>query len=574
MKFALAQINPKSGDIEGNEKLIASAIENSSRKNADVVVFPEMAIPGYCIADLIENREFLDANRKSLEKLSGVSEGMASVIGFVDYDDENPENRYNAAAVVKDGEILGIARKTNLPSYRYFDDKRYFKKGEERVPFEIKTCSQKASIGISICEDMWENGYRFNPINELAAKGSGILININASPFEAGKEIERKIRIENHVKNTGLPFAYINAVGVADNGKNLIPFDGHSLVYGNDGEIKAEGKRFREDLIFFDMDERGIIDSAHGKEGKYSREREIYEALAMSIRDYAKKTGFKKIIEPVSGGIDSCLGLAICVEALGSENVNAYNLPSEFNSNETREIAEQLARNFGVEYKIIPINEVYGASSGSFEKHCHRISKRISKENLQSRLRGVLMMLESNEKDSLLVTNGNKTEIALGYATLYGDMCGGISIIGDLSKSDVYTLAKYVNKLHGKEMIPLRAFELKPSAELSHGQADPFDYYAVSPIVDEFVEKRRGPSELKELFKNRLLDNKKFGNYPDGKGIYEKYDEKSFGTLVDDAYERFRKSVFKRIQAPPIIAVTKRAFGYDLRETLINGWKG
>jgi NAD+ synthase (glutamine-hydrolysing) len=576
MRFALAQINPTSGDIKRNSKMIARTIEDSARKNIDVVVFPEMALPGYCIADLVENKKFLEANKNALENLAVDSKGIASVIGFIDFNENNPvREKYNAAAVLKDGEILGIARKSKLPSYRYFDDKRYFCNGKERAPIKVETDNGEVNIGLCICEDMWENGYNINPVDELAEKGAEIILSLNASPFSPGKSKQRMGQIESHVKKTGLPFAYVNTVGAADNGKNIIPFDGQSMVYDSRGNLAALGKQFGEDVLLFDFcPETNNVINQNPAIPEQNREREIYEALVMGIKDYARKTGFKKIIEPVSGGIDSCLGLAICTEALGHENIIAFNLPTDFNTDETRFIAKKLAENFGVDYKIIPIQEIYEKSAETFEANAHRISKNISMENLQSRIRGLMMMLESNDSNALLVSNGNKTEIALGYATLYGDMCGGISVIGDLSKSDVYKTARYVNERHGKAVIPTRAFELKPSAELCHGQVDPFDYIAVSPIVDEFVEKRSDPSELKELFKNHGLDMKKFEKYPDGKNIYEKYDYESFGNLVDDTYEKFRKSVFKRIQAPPIIAVTDRAFGYDLRETLINEWEG
>jgi len=577
MKIALAQISPVTGDLKGNIEKILKEVAIAREKEADIVIFPEMAITGYCISDLIEDKDFVIKNKEIMKEIVKNTEGIAIVIGFVDYDKEKTNEdgkirKYNAAAVLQNNKIAGIAHKTLLPNYRYFDDKRYFSSGEERKPIDVKINGKTIKLGVSICEDMWDADYEAKPVKELAEKGADVIININASPFTPGKFAKRDAIITRHIKENGLPFVYLNTAGSADNGKNIIPFDGESLVYDCFGNLIARGKKFEEEMLFAELDlkRKGIPI----EKPEFNREKEIYEALVISLKDYAKQAGFKRAIIPISGGIDSSLGLAICVEAFGKENVLAFNLPSKFNTEITKSIAERLARNLGVEYRIIPIQEVDNKVREIFEANNHKIENKTAKENLHARIRGILMMLESNDIGALLISNGNKTEIALGYSTLYGDMCGGISVIGDLSKVDVYKISSYVNEKFGREIIPEEAFTIKPSAELSEGQYDPFDYYVTSPIVNEFVEKRKSPQEIIQEFKEKRLNKERFAKDPEGKSVYDKHDIKSFAKLIYETYDLLKKSVYKRLQGPPIIAVTERAFGFDLRETLINKWEG
>ena len=577
MKIALAQISPVTGDLKGNIEKILKEVAIAREKEADIVIFPEMAITGYCISDLIEDKDFVIKNKEIMKEIAKNTEGIAVVIGFVDYDKEKTNEdgkirKYNAAAVLQNNKIAGIAHKTLLPNYRYFDDKRYFSSGEERKPIDVKINGKTIKLGVSICEDMWDADYEAKPVKELAEKGADVIININASPFTPGKFAKRDAIITRHIKENGLPFVYLNTAGSADNGKNIIPFDGESLVYDCFGNLIARGKKFEEEMLFAELDlkRKGIPI----EKPEFNREKEIYEALVISLKDYAKQAGFKRAIIPISGGIDSSLGLAICVEAFGKENVLAFNLPSKFNTEITKSIAERLARNLGVEYRIIPIQEVDNKVREIFEANNHKIENKTAKENLHARIRGILMMLESNDIGALLISNGNKTEIALGYSTLYGDMCGGISVIGDLSKVDVYKISSYVNEKFGREIIPEEAFTIKPSAELSEGQYDPFDYYVTSPIVNEFVEKRKSPQEIIQEFKEKRLNKERFAKDPEGKSVYDKHDIKSFAKLIYETYDLLKKSVYKRLQGPPIIAVTERAFGFDLRETLINKWEG
>jgi NAD+ synthase (glutamine-hydrolysing) len=578
MRIALAQINPVSGDITGNATRILDAVAAATARGADVVVTPEMALPGYCIGDLVEDATFLAANERAMQAIAAEARGITAVLGFVDVDlaarnDNGTVRKYNAAAVVRDGRVLQRARKTLLPNYRYFDDKRYFTPGERRDPVEVIAGSGTARLGVSICEDMWDEFYHVKPLTELADKGAGILLNLNASPFYPGKRHLRESLIQTHVRAVRKPVVYVNTVGAADNGKNIIPFDGESLVYDENGRLIAIGKQFEEDLLVVDVGP-GAPRQPELPLPPVEREREMYDGLVMALRDYMRKTGFSRAIVAISGGIDSALALAIAVDALGASQVSAYNLPSQYNTEVTRSIAARVASALGVRYGVIPIGEIDSDVRQVFESHAHPIARNLTKENLHARIRGLLMMAESNDTGALLISCGNETEIALGYATLYGDMCGGISLIGDLSKIDVYRLARYVNAKHGAEMIPEDTFRIKPSAELAAGQYDPFDYAVVSPIVGELVERQANPEQLVTLFDQRALDSGRFAPDDQGRTVYDKYTTDSFRTLVCETARLMRRSVYKRLQGPPIVVVSERAFGFDLRETIINGWTG
>ncbi len=566
MKILMAQVTSVTGDLEGNAKRVIDIV--NSREGFDIAVFPEMHLSGYCISDLVEDELFIKRNKEMLYDIAKNvnNKEVVIIVGFIDYDStkKNQDGRlrkYNACAVIQNGKIVGIVHKSLLPNYRYFDDKRYFTSGDKREPVIVKINNKNFSLGVSICEDMWDDDYDIKPVIELADKGSEIIININASPFTAGKFSKRDRIIKNHINKIKLPFVYVNTIGSADNGKNIIPFDGQSLTYNKNGELIAISKQFEEDFVIVDTDSKKVVSKP-----QFHREKEIYEALVMSVKDYSSQVGFKRAILPLSGGIDSALGLAITVDAFGKDNVTAYNLPSKFNTSTTKNIAQSIAHNLGVEYKIIPIQEIDDNIKRVFESNAHKIADKIARENLHARIRGILMMLESNDTFSLLISNGNKTEIALGYSTLYGDMCGGISVIGDLSKTDVYKVARYVNEKYGRDVIPNETFTIKPSAELSEGQYDPFDYPVVSPLVNLFIEDRKSPHEIIGMFKNKEL------NFTSD--FYKKYNLESFSKLVYDTHKSIRRSVYKRLQGPPIISVTDRSFGFDLRETIINNWDG
>jgi NAD+ synthase (glutamine-hydrolysing) len=581
MRIALAQLNPTSGDIEGNTARILAALEEAVRQKADLLLTPEMALPGYCIGDLVEDAGFLAANERAMQRVAAAAHDITAVVGFIDFNlaarnESGGIRKYNAAAVVRNGAVLQRAHKTLLPSYRYFDDKRFFSQAARREPVAVPISGGRTvRLGISICEDLWDEYYHVKPLAELAAQGADVLININASPFCPGKRHERDAVIRAHIRQLGKPIVYINTTGAADNGKNIIPFDGESLVYDAHGRLLAVAPQFAEALLVVDLDPCARADAKAGVAlPPLDRDREMYDALVMGLRDYMRKTGFERATVALSGGIDSALALAIAVDALGAGKVTACNMPSRFNTDATRSIAARLAAALGVAYTVIPIQELDEHIRAVFEEHAHPIAQNSTRENLHARIRGLLMMAESNDTGALLISCGNETEIALGYATLYGDMCGGVSLIGDLSKLDVYRLARHVNTRHGAERIPEDTFALKPSAELSANQFDPFDYYVVAPIVGELVEQRRSPAELVDLFERGALDRQRFVPDPEGRSVYDKHTAATFRDVVYDAFRRVRRSVYKRLQGPPIVVVTERAFGFDLRETIINEWAG
>jgi NAD+ synthase (glutamine-hydrolysing) len=577
MRVALAQLNPTSGDVDGNAAKIIDAVGKAAAAGADLVVTPEMALPGYCIGDLVEDEGFLAANERALQGIAAVARGITAVVGFIDVNrDARNESgairKYNAAAVVRDGQVLQRAHKTLLPSYRYFDDKRFFAPGDCREPVSVPARGGPVRLGVSICEDLWDEFYHVKPLTELASKGADVLLNLNASPFCPGKRHQRDEIIRRHLAVLRKPLVYINTTGAADNGKNIIPFDGESLVYDAEGRLIAIGRQFQEQLLVVDLDSSAGAPTVALP--PIDADREMYDGLVMGLSDYMRKTGFERAVVAVSGGIDSALALAIAVDTLGPARVSAYNMPSRFNSDTTRSIAERLARACGVAYGVIPIQEIDEHVRRVFETHAHPIARGFTGENLHARIRGLLMMAESNDTGALLISCGNETEIALGYATLYGDMCGGVSLIGDLSKLDVYRLARYVNRKHGEERIPEETFHIKPSAELAANQFDPFDYWVVAPVVGELVERRTSPAALVSLFEQRALDPARFAPDGDGRTVYDKHTSATFSDVVYDCYRRLRRSVYKRLQGPPIIVVTERAFGFDLRETIINGWEG
>jgi NAD+ synthetase len=584
MRVALAQINPTSADLAGNTRRIIDAISAAADQRAELVVLPELCLPGYCIGDLVEDEGFLAANERALQDIAVAARGISAVVGFIDVDaahvnDHGTVRKYNAAALVREGRVLHRAHKSLLPSYRYFDDKRFFSPGETRVAVPMApTCA--VNVGVSICEDLWDDYYDVKPLAELAAQNAGVIVNINASPFYPGKRRTRERLIKTHIERIHRPIVYVNTVGAADNGKNIIPFDGESLAYDASGRLIGIGRQFEEDLVVVDLDIPAVHPPASEVRARASDlppdepDREMYAALVMALRDYMRKVGFERAVVAVSGGIDSALALAVAVDALGPDRVAAFNLPSRHNTETTKAIAKRLCDAFGVRYTVVPIQQIDDDIRAVFERHAHPIQHDLTRENLHARIRGILMMAESNDSGALLISCGNETEIALGYATLYGDMCGGISLIGDLSKADVYALARYANRKHGREMIPAEAFTIKPSAELAEAQFDPFDYAVVSPIVGEFVERRTSPAALVRQFEQRALDTARFKPDAEGRSPYDKYTPDAFRAIVYDCFRRMRRSVYKRLQGPPIVVVSERAFGFDLRETIINEWEG
>jgi NAD+ synthase (glutamine-hydrolysing) len=552
----MAQINPTVGDLEGNIENIKKFIADAKKHYADLVAFPELATTGYPPQDLLHENAFVESNKKLLVELIKENQvGIAGIIGFVDY---NGKNLYNAAAVFNRNRFVGTVYKTLLPTYDVFDEDRYFKsaKEEEIKPISMNLAGMKFKLGVEICEDLWDKGYDIKVTDLLAKRGADIIVNISASPFYAEKRFERERPLKAKSRKNKVPIFYVNLVG----GQDELVFDGQSLAVDSYGHLIAIGKQFEEDLIITHVDlKNGVAEKVEPP--PYNKEKEMFNALVLGIRDYYRKTGFKKAVVGISGGIDSSLATCIAVEALGRENVIGVSMPSKFSSEHSKTDAQELAENLGICFIQFSIQSMVDSYHKTLEKPLKEIRKHfeirrenddpVADENIQPRTRGNCLMDVSNRlKDlKILVLNtGNKTELALGYCTLYGDMSGGIGVLGDVSKLEVYKLARYVNEKAGREIIPKSVFEKKPSPELKTGQFDPFDFNIVSPLVDEIIENRRSKQELIEM------------GYPN--------------EVISDIYRRIRNAEFKRWQAAPCVKITSKAFGIGWKMPIVNKYRG
>jgi len=552
----MAQINPTMGDLDGNVEKIKKFLVEAKGRRADLVVFPELAITGYPPQDLLLEYGFVKRNKELLEDLVREnSVDVAGVVGFVDY---RGKALYNAAAVFNRNRLVGVVHKALLPTYDVFDEDRYFKPAEavEITPIPLDVGGREVKLGVEICEDLWDRDYDVKVTALMAEKGADLVVNISGSPFHAGKMLERRRLLKEQAVENGVPLFYVNLVG----GQDELIFDGQSLAVDRLGNLIAVGKQFEEDLVITDLDlEKG---TAHKVEAPmHDKTREMFNAIVLGIRDYFRKTGFEKAIVGMSGGIDSSLTACIAVEALGRENVIGVSMPSKFSSGHSRSDARRLAENLGLLFVQFSIQDVVNGYHRTLMEPLERIRRHfdiakerddcVADENIQPRVRGNCLMDISNRlKDlKILVLNtGNKTEVALGYCTLYGDMAGGIGALGDVSKLEVYRLAEYVNEKAGKEVIPKSVLEKKPSPELKAGQFDPFDFDVVSPLVDEIIENRRSMQELIEM------------GYP--------------REAVEDTYRRVRNAEYKRRQATPSIKITPKAFGIGWKMPMVNKYKG
>ncbi len=556
LRVAMAQINPIMGDLEGNVKKIKKFLADAGSCGADLVVFPELAVTGYPPQDLLLEDGFVIRNKELLENLvSNNSVDIVGVVGFVDY---RGKALYNAAAVFSRNRWLGVVHKVLLPTYDVFDEDRYFMPAEVREisPVSLVIGGREVRLGVEICEDLWDRNYDIKVTALLARKGADLVVNISGSPFHVGKMLERLRLLEEKAVENGVPLFYANLVG----GQDELVFDGQSLAVDKWGNLIAVGKQFEEDLVITDLD----LEESTAQKIKppvHNKTREMFEAIVLGIRDYFKKTGFEKAVVGMSGGIDSSLTTCIAVEALGEENVIGVSMPSKFSSGHSRKDARQLAENLGILFVQFPIQDIVDGYHNNLEEPLERIRRHfdvtkecddgVADENIQPRVRGNCLMDISNRlKDlKILVLNtGNKTEIALGYCTLYGDMAGGIGALGDVSKLEVYKLAEYVNEKASKKIIPRGVFEKKPSPELKERQFDPFDFDVVSPLVDEIIENRRSMQELIEM------------GYP--------------SEAVTDTYRRVRNAEYKRRQATPSIKITPKAFGIGWKMPMVNKYKG
>ncbi|MGA3296792.1 MAG: NAD+ synthase [Candidatus Bathyarchaeia archaeon] len=548
----MAQINATVGDLEGNKRLIIEFGKRAINEKADLVVFPEMATTGYPPLDLLPPREmrppsgdrrpsqedFVRKNKEGLEDIAKNLLNITSVVGFVDYDDSN---LYNAAAVMKNGKITHVTYKTLLPTYDVFDEHRYFTPGLSNEPTTVDLGGQQTQIGASICEDIWDEevGYSVKVVDSLAKLGAKVIVNLNASPFHDKIRDIRLHILKRKAIRLGTAIIYVNLVG----GQDELVFDGQSLAVDRNGRLIGIGKQFQEDLVLVDLNPDGTGKSDVATP-LYNREEEMFNAIVLGLRDYFRKTGFKRSLIGLSGGIDSSLVAVIAATALGKENVTGISMPSRYSSSHSKNDAEELASNLGIEYLSIPIETIFETTEQELKPYFKGRPPDVAEENLQARLRGNILMTLSNKFGELVLSTGNKTELALGYATLYGDMSGGLEVIGDVSKMEVYALARYYNQKMGRAVIPQSSIDKIPSAELRPDQFDPFDYTSVSPLVDEIIEKRLSKEEL----------------------IQKGYPKE----VVEDTIRRIRGAEYKRRQAAPVIRITKKAFGLGWKMPIVN----
>lgn len=572
LRVALAQINATVGDLAGNTKKITFSIRKAVRQRADIIAFPELALTGYPPEDLILKPQFISDNRAALHGISMLTKGITAVIGFVDAD---KNGLYNAAAVISGGRIIDIYHKMHLPNYGVFDEHRYFRPGRKFPVYRLAG----TAVGVTICEDIW---HREGPARVQARAGAEVIININASPYEMGKpEVREKILKERSSENAVM-IAYVNMVG----GQDELVFDGFSMVYDHEGRLLARGKSFEEDLMLLDLDIKGIRTfrksrkqtgsqtpekgaltvrkfrlpaetcqtrntlAAPAVEPVLQREEEAYRALVLGTADYVKKNGFTGVVIGLSGGIDSSLVAVIAADALGRENVTGLFMPSQYTSRESVEDAYELAENLGIRIHELPIGEVMAAYLQILSDAFKNTSVDTTEENLQARIRGNLLMAFSNKFGWLVLTTGNKSEMSVGYATLYGDMAGGFAVIKDVSKTLVYDISFWRNSLGDRPVIPQRVLSKEPTAELKFNQKDRDTlpaYSVLDPILKAYIEDEVSFEDILKM------------------GCEPESTEKVIH-MVD-------RSEYKRRQAPPGIKITTRAFGRDRRFPITNRYR-
>ncbi len=563
VRIAQAQMNPTLGDFSGNIEKIARFIDSAKKAEADVITFPELALCGYPPEDLLFKPSFLKRNQEGLGKLVPLCKGITAVVGFAEAS-EQPPFAYNSAALIHDGDLAGVYRKVELPNYGVFDEKRYFLSGSEFLVCELNG----ARFSISVCEDIWIPG---SIVERFAAENSvHFVLNISSSPFHAGKLHHRKAIVKRFAEAAHAVVCYNNLVG----GQDELVFDGGSLVMDPQGRLIAEAKRFEEDLLVTDLEFRDSLRHpptdlrgwfvelrplrSHRREvvppriePEPARLEEIYGALVMGTRDYVRKNGFTQVVLGLSGGIDSALTATIAVDALGPEDVVGVTMPSVFTSGETRSDAEFLARNLGIRLITVPIAGILDSYMGGLSESFGEGPPGIAHENLQARIRANILMALSNRFGWLVLTTGNKSETAVGYCTLYGDMAGGFAVIKDVFKTVVYQLAEYVNEKAGRERIPPRSITRPPTAELKPDQKDEDSlppYPMLDPILQAYVELDKSVPQI----------------------AAEGFDVK----VVADVVRMVDGSEYKRRQAPPGVKITPRAFGKDRRLPVTNRHKG
>ncbi|MDA0680667.1 MAG: NAD+ synthase [Proteobacteria bacterium] len=525
---ALAQLDFIVGDVSGNtKKILEYAARAQSEMRADLIVFPELCVSGYPPEDLLFHAGLRGRVDEAIGVIQKTARDIAVLVGFPEYSEGNI---YNACAVFKDGAVLARYRKHLLPNYRVFDEQRYFTAGKEPSVFSLN----RIRIGINICEDVWKSG----PVAASRAAGAEVIVAINGSPYELNSQTKRELVVRQRIKEVGIPTVYLNMVG----GQDELVFDGGSFAMDAEGEICFRAEPYVENLykLVLEADGSGVKPQATHVSSILQTENSVYEAIVCGTRDYVEKNGFPGVILGLSGGIDSALVLSVACDALGADRVRAVMMPFRYTSNMSQEDAAKQAALLGVRYDVIPIEPMYGATIGQLRTIFEGRTADVTEENIQARCRGLLLMSISNKTGWMLLTTGNKSEMAVGYATLYGDMAGGFAPIKDCSKSLVYRLARYRNSV--SEAIPERVIARPPSAELRANQKDSDslpDYSVLDPILEAFIEKDLSVAEI----------------------VAAGFDK----DVVVHVLELVKRNEYKRRQAPPGIRISNRAFGRDWR---------
>jgi len=553
LRIALAQINPIVGDLDGNARKILDFVQEAKAGGAHLAAFPELVLTGYPPEDLLLKDHFVRANLKALNNLAKKISGIAAIVGFVDRDSGG--KIYNAAAVISEKKIRGIYRKQDLPNYGVFDEKRYFTAGDKNPVFVLNG----VAFAVNICEDIWRDETAI--CKKQVRAGAKFLINISSSPFEAGKIDDRIHLVRRRAKETKAPVCYVNLVG----GQDELVFDGASMAASAKGVIIASGRQFAEDIVLVDLDvaivkkkRAGTIHLGNVKPSggdniivreacALSMVEQIHHALLLATRDYIRKNGFKKVLIGLSGGIDSAVVAAVAAEAIGRENVIGVSMPSRFNAEVTKSDARKLAENLGIVFKEISIEPIFETYLNVMTPHFKDRLQDCAEENIQARIRGNILMALSNKFNWLVLTTGNKSEMAVGYCTLYGDMSGGFAVIKDVPKTIVYKIAKDINR--DKELIPQSVIDRVPSAELRENQTDQ-DSLPPYDLLDDIIERYVGGHEsLQEISRK-----------------HDPQTVKRVRHLID-------ANEYKRRQSPPGPKVTSRAFGKDWRLPITNQYR-
>ena len=534
MIIALSQFNSTVGSLNSNADLIQNIIRKS-RDQADILVFPEMALTGYPTKDLLFDVDFIQSANNALLEISKNVFGIVVLLGTVRVENNK---LYNTVAVIQSGKIIGFRDKTLLPTYDVFDEKRYFSSSKIIEPIEVKINNESIMLGLQICEDLWDDDYDIKVTEILDEKNSDIIINLSASPFYVDRVKDRIDKVKQKVNNNNKPYIYCNAVGYQDE----LVFDGQSFVVNSNGELSMVAPAFKEALLFFNVNSTSSC-----KYPELNQYEQLYGALSIGVKDYLSKTHHSKVVIGLSGGIDSALTAAIAANTLNGKDVFGISMPSEYSSDHSIRDAELLACNLGINFEVIQINDINDMFLSILSNILDKSNPGLAEENLQARIRGNILMAVANKKNALLLNTGNKTETALGYCTLYGDMCGALGVISDLNKEEVYGLSHWINNHYNKDVIPASSLTKPPSAELSHNQVDPFDYNIVSPLVEDIIENGFNIDELVKAGYN-----------------YE---------LCKEIINRIRIFEYKRYQSAPGIRVSKKAFGIGRRYPIINRYR-